>query len=360
MDDDESEFYNQFESIQKRVRSSLLFRLHEEIQLRDDEIERLKDRLQNYTLSTKFGDIDEQSDQDSDIKLFHKLQSDLFEADTDKKMRIIKMKTAHAQRMKDLDEIHNRKIEKLQKMRSKAMKTKDPTELDRFLQSVEQMKIDMSGRYDDIPIPDDYYYEDEEQDKSYPEMSAEIEANRKRVENLQFLIGKAKENPSFLSQTSDEIDDLSSEELLSVTPQVEEDEPNEEVAAVVRNFIDETEKYKIEVEKQVVGIKRKIQIEKNKIKQKKTDLKRLKNQRNNTDLEISRLLTVGRKIKKTNAKRQKRYHQSIEYMESMTEEEKEKEKIRLEFDNINLRKEIGRLDYLIYGKSGKYSAWRKL
>ena len=46
--------------------------------------------------------------------------------------------------------------------------------------------------------------------------------------------------------------------------------------------------------------------------------------------------------------------------DGMTKEEKEATRKRLLYENKSLKQEVGRLDFMIYGKGGKYSEWRNL
>ena len=78
-----------------------------------------------------------------------------------------------------------------------------------------------------------------------------------------------------------------------------------------------------------------------------------------TDAEIAETMKVQEKIKKKKEKKNS-LRITIESLSEMTIQQREELLSRLKIENITLKREIVRVDYVAYGRTVKYQRWKKL
>jgi hypothetical protein len=129
------------DQVQARVVDNFKFRAREEMLLRDDEIERLKEKrdlFQTYQISS--------SPSHQKTQYHDKLKREHFHQGADVKLMAAKMRVAHAALLQNLREAHESEIQKLEfRIRIRAPIVRPNDHLDSFIENVRPKPTDADG-----------------------------------------------------------------------------------------------------------------------------------------------------------------------------------------------------------------------
>lgn len=395
---DEKQFSNWKEF---RIYDRINFRLNQEILLRDDEIKRLKKRLDmlNY-----YKQKNNNSSYITNVKNFHddnilmekieSLKNEVYRETSKAEMKLTNLSIKHSQK---ISQMNNRFEEEIQSLKQTLYdKTHlndgkfqliddDSAQVEQFLQSLQSIihlknyKHYKKDNYHENDNDKNFeVYEDKESismdGKIYSSSkefdmhlyNEEIQDNEQRIKQIRQLIKKYQSNSNYKSMinksnsishdannynTEISLNDSQSEFNNSSSFIVDKSKPSH-VQAKIQKLLNEHRK-------QVEILTNKIKKEKKKslFIQKKIEM--ATNQSFLTDAEIAETIKVKEKIKKRKEKKNS-LKITIESLSEMSIQQREEVLKRLKTENITLKREIARVDSVAYGRTGKYQYWKKL
>ena len=353
-----------------RIYDRLKFRYDQAITLRNDEIQRLKHRLEMYKNSNNSNN---QSINFNDPKYqeFLDLSNLVSEEKSKAQLKLTNINKEFLQKKQLMIKDFDRKIAMISH-ESKQIGSSSENQHDSFHQI--DNDIDHFTSYVNTlinkPNKEEYDYNSPDVNKKDARsfdlrlFYDEIQYNEKRIKELKELIEKVSNNPSFASAISPF--KLNSENSTELSLNESNFSTIDSINSEKKKFRKNRDRIDIEISqllqekrRTIVGIKNRIKnLEKDaQIKEKKINIARNKGLM--TDTEIAETMIAQDKIKKKKEKLLSIYS-TLETLSFIGDDERERMRNQLKKDNIFLKRELGRVDFIIYGKTGIYQKWRKL
>jgi hypothetical protein len=327
------------ERIQYRISDSVKFRIQEEINLRDDEIRRLKTDLAYLRGCLVCGPATSSAPSKSISDQYSSLKRELFDRQNALEIKIQQEKIEHKNLLRHLADVHNEKLDQLREKIHKAMLMKKPDadeggQFDNFLESLKQsaanaetvskktigkFDVDPDGRDPEILIIE---RDVERNNQKAAELKRQI-SNVRKISADYAPPSKANKHDSDIPRTGDDLHRSKEHKLVMDAHRAE-----------MKN-----------IERQLRGaISAGRDLDRN--------LRTLKANDTNGQSEGKRrhggrLDVISREA-------------LIEKLGLMSDEEKKEELELMVGDNRVLKREIARLDFMIYGKAGKYQRWKNV
>jgi hypothetical protein len=153
-----------------------------------------------------------------------------------------------------------------------------------------------------------------------------------------------------------------------VQPELGEEDSFEQLQALTELSLPElTGDFRAEIQQikkshliEMSELKRKIAEEEKRTKRLNRSIGKLNRLCKSLDTEISESITTERRISEANQNELRKKKETLSIIRQSSEEEKKRLIQSLEMENIVLKREIGRMDFILYGRNGKFAAWRKL
>lgn len=327
-----------FARVQARIADAANFRFQQEINLRDDEIQRLRE----YRAQLQ-AEIDTHQDTKASYNKtiqeeLNAIKKQIFKANNERNVTLTKMKAIHAQRLKDID----KEFQTLEVMTQKKDLKKMIPKVDRVENMIDQLKITArkSRKVRDNELID-------------KDVIIQLKQYKKQIKNLQIqetnlekqLYQKQNEPEPELSETSSISESSESIQESSIEPiQMSVNYPK------LIKQLEEKSKVKIRKLQNKISSANEMQ---EMICQKINNAKQKNDEMNQT----KKILNGNKKSKKEKARKEKEIR---EYFSSLTQIQKQLVYEKLIEDNKSLKREIYRLDNMIYGKAGKYHHWKNI
>lgn len=357
----------------------LNFRLRQEILLRDDEIKRLQQKLEEFRKlqsrdSTKSSNMSDSSN--NTILLTQKL----FDLRSQVNIETEKMKTQlanqsmkHSQEISSIEKRFNKEILDLQQQLHRS----EFSRLDHNLENESRPNMFMMNRI----INENSHLQDEngpirtinDIDISDPKrfnmnvFQDEIRYNEQRIQDLKKLIQKVQSDPSFSKSISTSFTTTSPSNPNST--EISLNESHNDLSSSSSLFVDdsasiqslasEVEKTKTTCKNQVLNLRRELKSALKNLNVTKSKIHIAQNQSFFTDIEIAEVLQTQDKIKK-NKEKKNLLILTLDKLTQLNSNQKNELLLKLQKDNLLLKREIVRIDYTVYGKTGKYQIWRRM
>lgn len=379
-----------YDRVQSRVLDALHFKLQQAINLKDDEIARLEDEITYLKGQLEASEMQMPKGSIQTSETILNLKRKIFKAQQKSAMLISQTKTKFAQDMKELAASHQEHVKALrQQIEMQLLGDVNPTkikkqdEVDEFLESLNDTKYRIRSRVKTtetaLPVMNSSFVEFQKEEGKLNEAKQKVRDLQNQVDSVKAEIALLeRENkpaqPSYKpakkgsernkNRKSDSITEsdysLSPAEKESTTSEISYDSNASEYEDDIEDSVDdalqaELEKQKKDFEDQMAQIK----------KQHEKEVKKLKDQ----IAEHQNFITTAAKLDEQNetssaAKAHKsrldRTKKLSEELSRMSAKQKETKRKQLILENKTLKREIGRLDFMVYGKSGKYNKWRLL
>lgn len=350
-----------YDRIQARKLDALHFRLQQAINLKDDEITRLKDEIAYLEAQMNVCDDKKLSKNGPIDERIQNLKFKIFKSQQKYALLITNKKTDYTKEINAVNMQHQEQVNRLRKeiedvmfndniMSSKDAQFSDP--VDAFLESINSKKyrnkISEDSQKSDIPPP--FIQKTLEDVQKIEDKNMELKEHIKDLENqinkVQKQIAEAEaQNISNLSDDSETIDDDSFD--------IHDESADSEIEDLETKFQEDLDHIRKGHQAKVAQFKQKI------ARQEKAIAKFANVAFNSSGNDES----YAQSARRSNTSRSSRMDatQSI-YNEiaSLTDAQKEKKRKALLIENASLKREIGRLDYMVYGKAGKYAKWRNI
>lgn len=394
---DDSHFANRKEF---RLYDKINFRLKQEILLRDDEIKRLKKRLENLKYSklksqNKFYTQNNQNSDDNIIlnERLESLKNQIFREKSKAEMRMTNLSIQHSQKISQMNHQFEKQIQELKQTlydqtlsnnyeRSRSIKD-DSVQVEEFIQSLQNIIHSRKNDYKFQKDLENDQYENIElhedprsikiDDKIYSNSkfydlhlyNEEIQDNEQRIQQIRRLIKKY-QNGSISSLQYSLSGTLSHDAKNNYNTEIS---LNESSFSNSSSFVLDNSKSiqtQAKIQKLLDQHKKQVEILQRKIKKEKKNglliqrkIEMAASQSFITDAEIAETIKVQEKIKKKKEKKDS-LKITIESLSEMTIQQREEVYKRLKIENITLKREIARVDSVAYGRTGKYQYWKKL
>ncbi|OHT16769.1 hypothetical protein TRFO_41581 [Tritrichomonas foetus] len=392
----ESRGENEFDDRKEyRIYDRMKFRFEQEILLRDDEIKRLNERIKQFNMA-KFK-LPEMSNDPEYQKLFNLKKLISIEKNKNE-MRISNASKEFTDYINELNKKHE--MEKQQILQNNSFhQTNSSHQNNSFHQNISNQHGDIKNLSTRDTVDSEISHLQhsiqriannslkikpfnanitnfEKSAESFDRRlyEEEIENNLKRMAELRKLIDKISHDPSLSSiyyslYKNEDNTEMSSSILNGIklktnpknnlTNSVNFSFSSTSSIEHARNPQKNPKNIESQYKKKIAILKRKIRNAKqdSEIKQKKINI--AKSRSLLTDTEIAETMIANDKIKE----RKKKVHSILSTLESLTcinEDERNAMRNQLKYENISLKREISRVDYIVYGKSGKYQKLKKL
>lgn len=381
-----------------RLYDRINFRLKQEILLRDDEIKRLKERLQTIKncRNSNFRKGSITSNGYSDELTY--LQNQIFVESNKAEMRLTNESILHSQRVAQMKQKFDEEIQDLKQVlynksatnsyASYQTKDDDSEQVEQFIDSLENIihsnnrkkrisyiHSNKSNLYDDFDTSDYVSTRIKSDDSIFNDSKSfdlhlyeeELKDNKLRIKQIRQLIHKYKEDSDLSSSNfdskflyrnanNDSLSGLSVDETQNVTGNYSSITFDDSKVLQVRAKIQQlTNKHK----RQVDILNQKIRKEKKKSQFIRKKIEIASNQSFLTDAELAETIKTQEKIKKRK-ERKNSLMITIESLSEMDIRQREEVLSRLKIENITLKREIARVDSVAYGRTGKYQYWKRL
>lgn len=407
------------ERIQARLLDSVQFRLQQQINLKNDEISRLQDDLAMLK-----GEIETLSDtlsskQKSTIEADSEINNQVIQAKHDAEIKIIQSKKEHSKQLQLIEQQHQEEIQSLQKtlentifQYSKQSKNKsksstfkeedlnyeeerssnineEDNEIDNFLESLQTTKTKAKEKMQEVKKSKKLLTEAdlEANDQKITQQKELISTLEERKKKLKSKIDQTKKNivqigkdiefdinsdlePNSNNGTSNISDDVlfngSFDDMLDKNQFNEQTRPYFEKVQRAMKKLDDLKKKRQPV---LSKLKKKIQIEQDNIKAKKQQIAEKVNENEKIQQKLIKLKQKYQEVegkKKRERERQESQYSStmdsklVKALASMSSKQKEIKLQSLIMENKALKREIYRLDNMLYGKAGKYHNWKDI
>ena len=405
------------ERIQARIMDSVQFRLQQQINLKNDEIARLQSDL-----SLLKGEIDTFSDtlkakQKSTKEADKDINQKVTQAKHEAELKILQCKKEHSKKLQLIEQQHQSEVQSLQQTlektifqnfnqsneisRKKSLKEEEfnseidkeheDIEIDDFLESLQTTKTIAKEKIQEIKKPKKMLTEAdlEIRDQNLEQKMNLISSLEERKKKLKNKIEQVKEN---ILQIKKDIDydvntepdptgklhklDLSKDALLNGSydnnPEgVQVDEQNRPYLEKVQNSMRKLDELKKKYQTTLNKLRKKIRIEHDSIQSKQQQIAKKENENKLMDQKIIKLKQKLDEIAERQNKERERERLSRENsiamnsklmkaLSSMTPQQKEIKLQSLIVENKALKREIFRLDNMIYGKAGRYHSWKDI
>ena len=356
---------NHFDRMTSRLADSFQFRIQEEINIRDDEIARLKSDLAYFRGMARTVNDSTKTKQKSVVEQYSELKKALFDAKSQLEMEKSQMAIEHAKTLRRMDAKHNSEVESIRRQiesiefpaPKKPPRKPDPVK--EFVKAAGRLTGRKSSSIiddqshsssDSGSIADSGSYSTTRLGRSSEKESARVseiaqlsmrrEESEKRVRDLKSQISSVEKEieEHSIEPVSESLDDFDEpknrdlEERLSRARAAHE----KRMDALHDKYESEKERGRI-LEKEIADAKVKAMVESRKAKEKSM-----------------------RKSSVMETRRTRKYEEMRAYLDSMTASQKDAKLAELRSENRALKKEIARLDFKVYGRGGKYSKWRNL
>lgn len=357
----------------------LNFRLRQEILLRDDEIKRLQQKLEEFRKlqsrdSTKSSNISDSSNNTILLtqKLFDLRSQVNFETEK-MKTQLTNQSMKHSQEISSIEKRFNKEILDLQQQLHRS----EFSRLDQNLENESRPNMFMMNRI----INENSHLQDEngpirtinDIDISDPKrfnmnvFQDEIRYNEQRIQDLKKLIQKVQSDPSFSKSISTSFTTTSPSNPNST--EISLNESHNDLSSSSSLFVDdsasiqslasEVEKTKTTCKNQVLKLRRELKSALKNLNVTKSKIHIAQNQSFLTDIEIAEVLQTQDKIKK-NKEKKNILILTLDKLTQLNSNQKNELLLKLQKDNLLLKREIVRIDYTVYGKTGKYQIWRRM
>ncbi|EAY12247.1 hypothetical protein TVAG_028000 [Trichomonas vaginalis G3] len=359
-----------YDRIQARKLDALHFRLQQAINLKDDEIGRLKDEIAYLEAQinvvedknlTKTGPVEEK---------IQKLKFKKFKIEQKYELLITQKKTDFAKEINSINLDHQEQVKRLRSeieyvmfnssSQGSSSNKKETDEVDAFLESINSdkyrikhqdnsTKSSISQPFIEQTLGD--VQELENQNLKLKEHNQDLE---NQINKIKEQIADA-ESKTFTPSSSDddEFDDISDDSF-----EYEDNLSNSQVEEIKDRFNEEKERLQKQHQAAVQKLKQQIE------KQQKA-IAKFGNENisiDDNDDNATTATSAANNSRKSSIKRSLMDNTQMIYNEiaTMTDAQKEKRRKALLIENASLKREIGRLNYMVYGKSGKYAKWRNI
>ena len=331
--------------MQRRVFDTLKFRFKREIRVRDDEIERLKEKLD------MFKNRGVMHAPRLDYSRLQELRQQVFERQTEIKMAKTDMAIEHEKRIQELENNHRAQMRQIQARadgESERMRQASGTDkaVGDFVSSVKRMIKKMpEGKaieYDPVVAA--------AKDLEAAAYRDEADRNIDRLTVLRNLVEKIKAQPMDCSVDANsevEPDDISS--VCTVDETLEE---------MMRDFVRNVDIMKDKHASEMAQLRRRAEILRRQVRKRKKELRCARKQGSMTESELSSSIKTQRRILATKQRRFDRENETLQILIVKNDAEKETYAEELRAENSRLKKEVARLDFAVYGRTGKYHKWR--
>ena len=331
--------------MQRRVFDTLKFRFEREIRVRDDEIERLKEKLD------MFKNRGVMHAPRLDYSRLQELRQQVFERQTEIKMAKTDMAIEHEKRIQELENNHRAQMRQIQARadgESERMRQASGTDkaVGDFVSSVKRMIKKMpEGKaieYDPVVAA--------AKDLEAAAYRDEADRNIDRLTVLRNLVEKIKAQPMDCSVDANsevEPDDISS--VCTVDETLEE---------MMRDFVRNVDIMKDKHASEMAQLRRRAEILRRQVRKRKKELRCARKQGSMTESELSSSIKTQRRILATKQRRFDRENETLQILIVKNDAEKETYAEELRAENSRLKKEVARLDFAVYGRTGKYHKWR--
>ena len=331
--------------MQRRVFDTLKFRFEREIRVRDDEIERLKEKLD------MFKNRGVMHAPRLDYSRLQELRQQVFERQTEIKMAKTDMAIEHEKRIQELENNHRAQMRQIQaRADGESERMRQASGMDKavgdFVSSVKRMIKKMpEGKaieYDPVVAA--------AKDLEAAAYRDEADRNIDRLTVLRNLVEKIKAQPMDCSVDANsevEPDDISS--VCTVDETLEE---------MMRDFVRNVDIMKDKHASEMAQLRRRAEILRRQVRKRKKELRCARKQGSMTESELSSSIKTHRRILATKQRRFDRENETLQILIVKNDAEKETYAEELRVENSRLKKEVARLDFAVYGRTGKYHKWR--
>lgn len=381
-----------------RIYDRINFRLRQEILVRDDEIKRLKKRLESIKLIKLKGNsrkaiLSNKDFEENNIlaEQLANLRKQIFIESSKAEMKLTNSSIQHSQKISKMNQKFNEEVQELKQtlyqivssnnFENSQASDEESAQVEQFLNSLRNI-ISSKNKKDINPKnenPSNFVYYEDKKNKNVDESifsdsrnfdmhlyNEEIQDNEQRINQIRQLIKKYQSNSSLVlgdtrsdyysqnakSNYETEISLNGSQNNLS-NSSIDIDNSNYiQTQARIQKLVNEHKK-------QVELLQKKIRKEKKNALLKQRKIEIATSQSFLTDAEIAETMKVQEKIKKKKEKKNS-LRITIESLSEMTIQQREELLSRLKIENITLKREIVRVDYVAYGRTGKYQRWKKL
>lgn len=337
-----------FDRIHSRVLDSVQFKIQSEINLKDDEISRLRNDLAFFR-----GRIETISDtirtgSKTKVEQYSDLKKKLFEAQSKLSLQKTQMGIEHARTIQKMERQHTKQLNntRAQLEQKRGCESSDDS-VDLFVNvlrsATSRAKNTANRKRDRFNVEK---YELNQQQLTRYEM--QIAENQAKLVDLQRQIDAVRDRPIITNMTITA--DLS-EDFLNDTVVNRDDEYIQEEMEKIRSLSAAkvkrlNERYNSERHR---GEALKEQIADAKIKAAESlKLRKIEEGKRN------------REIQAQNEVKQKKFQELKRFLNSMTQRQKEAKLKSLQSENVSLKKEIARLDWMIYGRASQYRDWKRI
>jgi hypothetical protein len=295
----------QLDQLQTRVIDTFKFRAGQEMILRNDEICRLKEKL------ALFRSPGPNSDHPSQAQHCEGLRQQLFQQSSDARLLESKMRTNHAKLLQSLRQAHEAEIQKLHSFKPKKPQPRASSDpLDGFLEEMRPRARNST----DSPQSDPTAIADRH--RHLEDIQAQCAQAESRLSELQTRLAASRKR--FAS-------DVALAEPISPT--------------VIANLRDVHER-------QIAKLNTLIEAEERKIRKTERALKR-ESEKSDEDIQ-EQLAKIERET------------ETWRILREGSEDEKQSHLEETRTDSARMQKEIGRLDFMLYGRRGQFQSWRSL
>ena len=347
-----------FDRMNSRIADSVQFRIQEEINIRDDEIGRLRSDLAYFRGMASTVTDTAKSKQRSVADQYSELRQILFNANSQLEMEKSQLATQHAKRLQKMDEKHIRDVELLRtQIEAASLPLLQPKESPRRRDRVEEF-VEAANR-----LTGRQSLTKEKQSSSSSEsVSESIESVRSPKQSARAQeLAKLSQVQSEYQRKARNLRD----KIASVERQIEEHScamtSHESVASESEDDSDENLRERLSEERRAHDASM------DELHARYRD-ERERGRVLESEISKARAKLVAREKKRKPVQkksaaeiaRHRKYKEMREYLDSMTASEKEVKLAELRAENRALKKEIARLDFKVYGKGGKYRQWKNI
>lgn len=337
----------EIDRVQRRVFEALKFRCEREIKVRDDEIERLKEKLELFRnrYVTDMPKVD---------KLYlHKLRQQLFQRQAELKMKKMNMAIEHEKKIQEMETDHRAEIARLQEARDRRADRDASSQTSETENAVSEFLSSVSKIIKHVPNAKQPEYDPvlaAAKDLRAAQYAERADKNLDRVAVLKNLLDKIKSQP--LESTIDSESEVAPDDVSSVCT------VDDSIQEMTREFVRDFDHLKEEHSTEMKELKRRMRIARRHVKQRSRELKEAKRQGSITEKEISSNIREQRRIIAAKQRKFDRENETLQLLMDTTEPDKEAYVQELRAENARLKKEVARLDFAVYGRNGKYRKWR--
>lgn len=349
MSESSSDDVGSYERVQKRLFNTLQFRLQSEINIRDDEIQRLQEKLEWFRSQRQL------LVRQVDPAYLNELKQQLFARQTELKMALADASIAHEKQLQQMEKTHrelaNRKQEAVHIDVSSDTTSSDDT-VDKFLSSIKGA-TEHARKAHEIKVPEYDPIEEGAKELQLQTYQEEIQRHKERMLLLKNMIEKVKSKSVVSLQSviteSEEEKEKESENIEDIDSSIE---------GMLRDFIEKVDDLKEEHQEMVVEFTRRIKIERKQKRKRERAIEAARKRGSETDAELAQSILAEKRIITRKQRKYDYQNETLMILMEKSEEEKESYVEQLQSENMRLKKEISRLDFAVYGRNGKYRNWK--